>query len=140
MTLLFTSDNLGAGTVAAADPALSCAVLCCAVMRCAVLCCAVLCWFPCLAVLKGRVGWYVPGQPGITLGFSLRLTLKGIVSSFLSFLSGWVKRGVECRAGGRLHSSPGGGSQDGDAHAAHLLHHHPLLDHLLSGIHLLPLA
>jgi len=48
--------------------------------------------------------------------------------------SGLVKRGVECRAGGRLHSSPGGGGQNGHAHAAHLLHHHPLLDHLLSGI------
>ncbi len=32
MTLSVTTDNLGVGTVAAADPALCCAVLCCAVL------------------------------------------------------------------------------------------------------------
>ncbi len=52
VTLLFSSDNLGMGAFAAANPTLHCAVLCCAV-----LCCAVLCWFPCLAVLIRRVGW-----------------------------------------------------------------------------------
>ncbi len=41
MTLSVTTDNLGVGTVAAADPALCCAVLCC----------AVLCWPLCLTVL-----------------------------------------------------------------------------------------
>ena len=52
----------------------------------------------------------------------------------MDYRNGVVKLGLECRAGGRLHSCPGGGGEDGHAHAAHLLHHHPLLDHLLSGI------
>ena len=83
---------------------LGCAVMGWAGLACAVMCFAVLC----CAVL---------------------VSLHGSVDK----KGGLVKRGVECRAGGRLHSSPGGGGQDGHAHAAHLLHHHPLLDHLLSG-------